>query len=629
MVGRRPDRGAKGLPDAVFEEARQHQVLVLRLVSVASLVVMLAGAACDGTAPHVLGDDGGVDAAPIPDARALYDDPSLVSLVPSLGEISPAFASARTMYTLALPPGALAVTFTPAVAEPTRGSIRVNGTVVESGRPSPEARLSGFAPVPVTITVTTESGATRTYTVVVSRGSAYVKASKASTFDWFGLAVAMSADGSTLAVGAPNENSSATGIGGDQTNDGALSAGAVYVFTRAGATWSQQAYVKASNTGTDDWFGWALALSGDGSTLAVSAFQEDSDATGVDGDQTNDRATNSGAAYVFTRAGATWSQQAYIKASNTDAYDLFGRTGIALSADGSTLAVGAIDEDSRATGIGGDQTDNSVTGAGAVYVFTRSGATWSQQAYVKASNTDYSLQFGNAVALSADGSTLVVGAPGEASNARGVGGDQTSRGIAGSGAVYVFARAGSTWSQQAYVKASNTGSGDLFGRALALSADGSTLAVGARDEDSRAVGIDGDQMDNAAVDSGAVYTFARTAGVWSQQAYVKASNTDPNDHFGYSLALSADGSTLVIGADGEASNASGIGGDQTNNRASGAGAVYVFSRIAGVWSQHAYVKASNTELGDQFGTVALSADGLTLAVGALLEDANAGAVYVF
>ncbi len=302
------------------------------------------------------------------------------------------------------------------------------------------------------------------------------------------------------------EDSAATGINGNQTSNAAKDSGAVYVFTRTGTTWRQQAYVKASNTGGGDYFGTSVALSADGSTLAAGAYSEDSAATGISGDQTSHAAADSGAVYVFTRTGTTWSQQAYVKASNTGGGDGFGIS-VALSADGSTLAVGACQEDSAATGINGDQTSDAAQTSGAVYVFTRTGATWSQQAYVKASNTGGGDVFGISVALSANGSTLAVGALGEDSAATGISGDQTSNAPPGSGAVYVFTRTGTTWRQQAYVKASNTGAIDIFGSSVALSADGSTLAVGACREDSAATGINGDQTSNAAGDSGAVYVY--------------------------------------------------------------------------------------------------------------------------
>jgi len=574
----------------------------------------------------------------------LFTDPSLLSLVPSAGALSPAFVGATTMYTLTLPPGTTSVTFTPTLIFPTRATVLVNGSLVASGTPSAAVTVTGFAPTPVTVVVTTEFGATRTYTVVVSRGNAFIKASNTNTDDQFGNSLALSADGSTLAVGAIGESSNATGIGGNQANNSAAGAGAVYVFTRAGFTWSQQAYIKASNTNADDQFGHSLALSANGSTLAVGAIYEDSNATGIGGNQADNSAPQAGAVYVFTRAGFTWSQQAYIKASNTGLGDGFGGS-LALSAEGSTLAVGALRESSNATGIGGNQADNSATGAGAVYVFTRVGSTWSQQAYIKASNTNADDYFGSSLALSSDGSTLAVGAYGEDSNATGVGGNQADNSATGAGAVYVFTRASSTWSRQAYIKASNTNANDRFGISLALSADGSTLAVGAPDERSNATGIGGDQTNNSAINAGAVYVFARAAGSWSQQAYIKASNTNAGDLFGISLALSADGSTLAVGAPREASNATGIGGNQADNSASFAGAVYVFTRAAGSWSQQAYIKASNTNTNDRFGFyLALSDDGSTLAVGAYLEASNAtgiggnqadnsaaaaGAVYVY
>jgi hypothetical protein len=275
--------------------------------------------------------------------------------------------------------------------------------------------------------------------------------------------------------------------------------------------------------------------------------------------------------------------QAYVKASNTGAADDFGFT-VALSSDGNTLAVGAPGEASARTGVTAGIVDettagNAAPGAGAVYVYTRSGATWTQQAYIKASNPGAGDQFGTSVALKSDGNTLVVGAPGEASAATVIGGNQADNTAANAGAVYVFTRdvVTSVWSQQAYVKASNTGALDLFGFSVALSGDSNTLAVGAIGESSAAVGIGGNQTDNTAAEAGAVYFFTRDlVGVWSQQAYVKASNTGAGDHFGTSAALSNDGTTLAVGATGEDSSATGIGGNQADNSAAGAGAVYVF-----------------------------------------------------
>ena len=147
------------------------------------------------------------------------------------------------------------------------------------------------------------------------------------------------------------------------------------------------------------------------------------------------------------------------------------------------------------SGINGNQADNSTFDAGAVYVFTRTGDGWTQQAYIKPSNPQTGAEFGHYVALSADGNTLAVSAYWEASNATGINGNQKDESIPQAGAVYVFTRQGAAWRQQAYVKASNTGEagtadsfgeGDQFGFSLALSGDGNTIAVGALTEDSAA-----------------------------------------------------------------------------------------------------------------------------------------------
>jgi len=460
----------------------------------------------------------------------------------------------------------------------------------------------------------------------------------------FGLSVALSRDGNTLAVGTTEEGSNATGIITDGTgeDDRSLSAaGAVYVFSRNGGSWVQQAYVKASNTGDLDFFGDSVALSSDGNTLAVGASQESSGATGISTDGTGEAdnsASQAGAVYVFRRNGGSWSQQTYVKASNAETFDRFG-VSVALSDDGNTLAVGAHQEASNATGISIDGTgeaDNSVSEAGAVYVFGHSGGGWVQQAYVKASNAGFGDFFGTSVTLGGDGNTLAVGAWWESSGATGISTDGTGEAdnsAERAGAVYVFGRNGNSWSQQAYIKASNAEANDFFGESMALSNDGNTLAVGAWWESSGATGISTDgsgEANNSADQAGAVYVFGRNGDSWSQQAYVKASNAEAFDRFGISVALSDDGNTLAVGADQEASNATGISIDGTgeaDNSAERTGAVYVFSRNGGSWFQQAYVKASNAGERDGFGiSVSVNNDGNTLVVGASGEGSNATGV---
>jgi len=400
---------------------------------------------------------------------------------------------------------------------------------------------------------------------------AYLKASNADTGDDFGYSLALSANGKTLAIGAISEASASI----DPNDNNAPNAGAVYIFTNLGNAWKQQAYIKASNIKSYSNFGNSVSLNAKGNLLAVGANAESSAATGINGDQSNTNAPSAGAAYVFALSGDSWKQQAYIKASNTQAHYQFGTT-VALSGNGTTLAVGSPGEANPMGGINGNQNGNNMPLVGAVYVFSHSGNSWKQQAYVKAANPAFRNLFGSSLALSTDGNTLAVGSPQQSSNSTGINGDQMNDKAIYSGAAYIFSRNRGVWKQQAFVKASNTEAGDYFGSKVALSSDGNTLAVSARGEDSSATGIDGDQGDNSASYAGAAYVYSRSGGTWQQQAYAKASNTAYLDYFGSSVALSGDGKTLAMGAEGEDSNAIGLGGDQANDNAQDSGAVYLY-----------------------------------------------------
>ncbi len=249
-----------------------------------------------------------------------------------------------------------------------------------------------------------------------------------------GLADSVAISGETVVVGAALEDSNATGVNGNQANNSAADSGAAYVFTRTGGVWSQQAYLKASNTGGDDEFGRIVAVDGD--TVVVGAYREDSNATGVNGDQANNSAIQAGAAYVFTRTGGVWSQQAYLKASNTDGGDRFGW---AVAVSGDTVVVGANFEDSNATGVNGDQTNNSTSfwGGLCLYPHGRGLEPASVPQSVQHRGND---EFGSAVAV--DGDTIVVGVPREDSNATGVNGNQANNSASSSGAAYMFHRCG-------------------------------------------------------------------------------------------------------------------------------------------------------------------------------------------
>ena len=426
----------------------------------------------------------------------------------------------------------------------------------------------------------------------------YFKASDTQDGDQFGNSLAVSADGSTLAVAGAYRRG-----------------GAVYIFRFDGTSWHQQTKLETNHRSG------ALALSEDGNLLGVGATDVDHD---------------SGEVYIFRFNGTEWSQTAGIQASEPEEHGGFGWA-LALSGNGDTLLVGAP----------GD-TYNSTFGA--AYLFRFDGTEWVQQAHITAQNIRAADSFGAAVALSADGSTLAIGTIHDSSDATGINGDEGSRLAPSSGAVYLFRFDGSEWIRQAYIKASNTDMSDFFGRSVSLAADGNTLAVGADLESSNATGIDGDQDDDSAQWSGAVYVFRFTEMGWIQQAYVKSSNSEALDFFGSSTSLSADGNTLAVVAPAEDSDADGVGGDQNDNSASSAGAAYVFQFDGSGWHQENYIKAPNSDGGenqsyDRFGrSLAINGDANVLTVGTSLERSGAtgingdqddnsvslaGAVYVY
>ncbi len=349
-----------------------------------------------------------------------------------------------------------------------------------------------------------------------------------------------------------------------------VATGAVTAFSHGVGGWQLKRFLRVAQGEAGDQFGCAVGISG--TSLVIGAKGEDSAATGVNGSEADNTAANSGAAYVLVPnvGHSTWLEQAYLKAGNTDAGDGFG-SAVAISGD--TVVIGAPGEDSNGTGQG----NNAASGSGAVYVFVRSGGVWTQQAYLKPSNGQGGDAFGSAVSI--DGDLLAVGAP-------------TAFGSAlGSGAVTIFTRTGTTWTQTAVLTASNGDTGDNFGSALALA--GGTLVVGASGEDSA-----GAPNDNSRLDSGAAYVFFRQNATWSQTAYLKAAFPDPGDHFAAAVSLAGD--WIGIGASDEDSAATGVNGDASNNALSGSGAVYVFSRSNGTWSPFAYLKSA-LKAGDGLG----------------------------
>ena len=393
-------------------------------------------------------------------------------------------------------------------------------------------------------------------------------------------------------------------VDGDTAVVGSPGAEKVVVFVRSGATWTQQQALTAGNAAVGDRFGQAVGISGN--TIIVGAPFEDSNSAAA---PANDGSIDSGAAYVFVRVGTTWTQQQYLKASNISPGDHFG-TAVAVSGD--LAIVGAPYEAALAVGVNPAGDNESYPGAGAAYTFARTGSAWAQEARIKASNDYYYWYFGSSVAI--DGTTAVVGAPGEGSTGVGVNGVKTGPYTAySSGAAWVYLRTGpGAWTNQANMKAPINHNGDNFGAAVAIMGQG--IVIGAPPANK-------------------AYVYGRSGAVWSLGGALAPPVADAGDGFGTSVAF--DNNLAVVGAPFEDGGSKGVDGIQADNSLSASGAVYLFESSVG-WNLKAYLKASNPgggsalnpNNGDRFGS-AVAVSGLypyTVLVGAPLEASNATTV---
>ena len=518
---------------------------------------------------------------------------------------------------------------------------------------------------------------------------AKLTAADGASFQYFGTSVALSGDTAMIGASGANTNrgcayvftrtagvwteqvklTAADGVAGDQfgtevalsngtavvgalyDDDAGLNAGAVYVFTGSGATWTQQAKLTTTDVVDEACFGSSTAIDGD--TVVIGSYMDDY------------KGTDSGSVYVFTRSGTSWSQQARLAAADGAASEHFGYSVAVL---GDTALIGA-----RRDGEKG-------TSAGAAYVFARSGATWSQEAKLTAADGAANDYFGISVALA--GGTAVIGSYFD-----------DDKGSA-SGSAYVFTGSGAMWTQQAKLTAADGAATDCFGISVALS--GGTAVIGSYMDDDKgtdsgsayigglpfttrensavsvpAPGVLGNDSDplgegltaalavdaahgtvELAADGSFTYTpdagysgtdsFTYTASdQWLSSppatvtitiegvhdapvaledpeiAKVLASDGEANDYLGLSVAISGD--TAVIGAHGD------------DDKAASAGAAYVYVREGGSWTQQAKLTASDGATDDLFGTaVAISGD--TVVVGVSNDDdkgMDSGSAYVF
>jgi len=385
--------------------------------------------------------------------------------------------------------------------------------------------------------------------------------------DSFGDSVAVSGDGSTAIIGAESEG-----------EPNGREAGAAYVFSRDGDFWTQEAKLAAGDGNKHHFFGDSVAVSADGSRALIGAWGY-SDSNGDD----------VGSAYVFRRENGSWLQETKLAASDGDGSDLFGAA-VGIAGDGTTAIIGARKDQ-----------DPHGEGSGSAYVFSRDGESWTEDAKVTAGDGDEGDQFGNSVSMSRDGSSALVGAHFDA-DPHGT----------NAGSAYVFRRADGSWTQAAKFVADDGDSWDNFGRAVSLSGDGATAIVGSSyDEDPIGEG------------SGSAYAFRRVDGTWTQEAKLTAPDGNPEDEFATSVALSADGSSVIIGTPND---------DAPN--AENTGSAYAFTNENGSWALQARFAAGDGDEADGLGrSVAVSNDGSTALLGAPADDDPngewAGSAYVF
>jgi hypothetical protein len=341
-----------------------------------------------------------------------------------------------------------------------------------------------------------------------------------------------------------------------------VDAGSAYVFTRSKNGWQQQAELIAIDGEARDSLGGNVALFGETAVLGAIGHDENGD--------------NSGAAYVFSRSGSTWSQQSKLTAIDGSKGDAFGQS---IAVSDHTIVIGA------------PRDDDNGKDSGSVYVFSRSGASWSQQAKLTAPDGAEGDVFGISVALSDD--TILIGA------------DLNDERTTDAGAVYVFTRSGTSWNQQAKLMAEDGGKTDIFGVRVALSGD--TALISARRDDDEIMGVD----------AGSAYVFLRTESTWRQQAKLTAPDGAADDRFGRGVALSGD--TALISA------------MHQDDKGSNSGAAYVYTRTDDIWSHQVILTADDAAPGDLFGWSIAFSNGTAL-IGATRNDDRgneSGAAYVF
>ena len=323
-------------------------------------------------------------------------------------------------------------------------------------------------------------------------------------------------------------------VGAERRDGGGTNQGAAYIYEYSNGQWNLEGFVTASNAQDDDRFGYGVAMSGDGTKIAVGAILEDT---------TNN---DSGAVYIYTYSGGSWGSEVILRAhdaAQSGAGDAHLGYYVAMNGDGTKVVAGAPFHDLNAS-------DAATTDAGAAYVFAYDGSTWSEEAKIQASDIAASDYFGYNVDINSDGTKIVVGANGQ----------DTGGSLAG--AAYVYTYSGGSWGSEQKIQASDKRLNNEFGWAVDFNTDGTKLIVGAIYHDGGPpIG------DKPVTNSGAAYVFEYDGSNWNEVRILKAFDPVASDHFGAAVGMSGDGKRVVVGAQND---------DDAPGSASGS--IYVYDR---------------------------------------------------
>jgi hypothetical protein len=444
-------------------------------------------------------------------------------------------------------------------------NIYYTGGNVGIGTTDPQKTLEVAGPMRIT------NGGTSVSDLSVELGSwgfqQKITAPDGAQSDYFSWSVSISSDGSYAIMGAHGDD-------GPTPSPEPVS-GSAYIFNRTGTVWSYQTKIMAPDQAPSDRFGRSVSISGDGSYALVGAYGDD---TPVGGD-------SAGSAYIFSRSGSTWTYQSKITAPDQATQNFFGRS-VSISGDGSYALVGA----------------EMWNPGGAAYIFSRSGTSWTYQSKITAPELTPGDSFGGSVSISSDGSYALVGAkwddrPGQTPSDN-------------AGAAYIFSRSGTSWSFQSKITAPDQVPRDYFGNGVSISGDGSYAIAGAYAD---VVGPVGSQ--------GSAYIFSRSGTSWSYQTKITAPDPGASDYFGWSVAISGDGSYALVGA------------YLDNTPTSDAGSAYIWVRSGTSWTFQSKITAPDGAQSDHFGvSVSISGDGTYALVGAKFDDdkgSGSGSAYIY